>query len=130
MIEIPKYIDDYNHHINSIDIADQLRANFTVYRPAWKNWWPYFYWLLETAIINAYLLSSWAGGLPTEDEKKTPVQYRYFRRAIYITLFAHSRHERAELAERKKRTHLQLEVSEWGSEASLPGKHVIIRGSD
>jgi hypothetical protein len=49
-------INYYNHHMNSVDMADQLRGN---YRPdRWfrnrKWWWSFFIWGIGVAGVNAY----------------------------------------------------------------------------
>jgi hypothetical protein len=49
-------IEDYNMHMNSTDIANQLRG---VYRPDhWmrnrKWWWAYFIWAIGVAGVNAF----------------------------------------------------------------------------
>ncbi len=49
-------IEDYNNHMNSTNIADQLRGN---YRPdRWmrlhKWWWAFFIWAIGVAGVNAY----------------------------------------------------------------------------
>src|SRR5450432_3522184 len=55
-LPIPGAIDDYNRFMGGVDIADQLRASFTTQQRGVKPWRPLFYWLLDSAIINAYKL--------------------------------------------------------------------------
>jgi hypothetical protein len=56
-LAIPKVIDDYNHHMNGVDLANQLRAWMTVLRPGiYKAWQPLWYYLLDTCACNAYLI--------------------------------------------------------------------------
>jgi hypothetical protein len=50
-------VDDYNHFMNGVDIANQLRAKFSTEQRTSRTWVPLFYYLLDTAICNAYLLS-------------------------------------------------------------------------
>jgi hypothetical protein len=50
-------IDDYNYYIGGVDIADQLRTGFSTQQRGVKPWRPLFYWLLDTAIINAFRIS-------------------------------------------------------------------------
>jgi len=52
-------IEDYYHHMNSTDIADQLRGS---YRPdRWmrqrKWWWVFFIWGIGVAGVNAYKIN-------------------------------------------------------------------------
>jgi hypothetical protein len=49
-------IDEYNYNMNGVDRADQLRAEFRISPITSRNWMPYFFWLLDHSIINAYLL--------------------------------------------------------------------------
>jgi hypothetical protein len=54
LLPIPGITDDYNHYIGGVDIANQLRAGFSTQQRGFKPWRPLFYWLLDTAIINAF----------------------------------------------------------------------------
>ncbi len=57
LLPILGLIDDYNHFIGGVNIADQLRSSYTTQQRARRVWKPYFFWLLDTTIINAFLLS-------------------------------------------------------------------------
>jgi hypothetical protein len=52
-------VDDYNYFMNSVDIADQLQARFTTKQQTLQTWMPLFYYLLDTAICNTYILSKY-----------------------------------------------------------------------
>jgi hypothetical protein len=52
-------IDDYNYNINGVDIADQLRGDLTSHQITRRSWLPYWFWLLDTAVVNAFLLWRW-----------------------------------------------------------------------
>lgn len=45
----------YNHYMNGVDLADQLRVSFNLRKKSNKWWIPILYWLIETAICNSYL---------------------------------------------------------------------------
>jgi hypothetical protein len=49
-------VDDYNHFMNSVNIANQLQAMFTTKQQTYRTWLLMFYFCLDTAIVNAYLL--------------------------------------------------------------------------
>ena len=54
MLPIPEFIDDYNYHMGGVDIADQLRSYYCTQQRSCRNWYPLFYWLLDTTLVNAY----------------------------------------------------------------------------
>ena len=56
-LPIPKAIDYYNCNHNLVDLADQLRGNFSVQRQ-WetRTWRPLAYWLFDTCLTNSYLV--------------------------------------------------------------------------
>ena len=56
-LPIPVAIDDYNRFIGGVDIADQLRAGFSTQQRGVKPWRSLFYQLLDSTIINAFILS-------------------------------------------------------------------------
>jgi len=53
---IPSLIDDYNQYMGGVDIADQLRPYNTTHFRGMQNWLPLFYWLLDTTLVNSYIL--------------------------------------------------------------------------
>nr|AHE80947.1 putative transposase [Tuber indicum] len=65
LLAIPKIDNDYNQFMGSVDIADQLRSYFSTQRIVRRNWQPFFYWLLDTAIINAYRIARTNGSKTT-----------------------------------------------------------------
>ncbi|KAK3283886.1 hypothetical protein CYMTET_8436 [Cymbomonas tetramitiformis] len=51
-------IDDYNHHMNGLDICDQLRNQYRmdgIWQRELKWWHPIFKWAIEVGWGNAYL---------------------------------------------------------------------------
>jgi hypothetical protein len=57
MVNIPDFINDYNHYMHGVDIADQFRSFFKVGRKCYRTWKPLFYFLLDISVINAFRLS-------------------------------------------------------------------------
>ena len=56
LLTIPDLIDDYNHNMNGVDLADQLRASYHTHLRGVRNWLPLFYWLVDTIKVNSYLI--------------------------------------------------------------------------
>jgi len=42
--------------MNGVDRADQLCASYPTQLKAQRNWLPLFYWLLDTSIVNSFIL--------------------------------------------------------------------------
>jgi hypothetical protein len=87
-------IEDYNQHMNSTDIADQLRGS---YRPdRWmrqrKWWWAFFIWGIGVAGVNAYKIyeviyaEEAAKGTPNLPPKLTHARFR--EELVYDFVFA------------------------------------------
>jgi len=54
---IPKMIDNYNHHMGDVNIANQLCNYYSTQLIVQRTWSPLFFWLLDTVIVNSYIIS-------------------------------------------------------------------------
>jgi hypothetical protein len=87
-LPILDFIDKYNHYMGGVDIADQLRSYFTTQRVHCKTWKPLFHFLIDTAVINSYRLSSYyniTGYI---------YGHKKFRKDLRDQLFKHSQRHR------------------------------------
>ena len=58
ILDIPEFIDDYNHLAKAVDRGDQLKCYNAGLRPIRRGGWQsLFHWLLNTVLVNSYLLS-------------------------------------------------------------------------
>src|SRR5438045_5285703 len=55
-LSIPTCIYDYNQFMGGIDIADQYRSYYTTQLIAQRNWLPIFFWLLDTVLLNSFII--------------------------------------------------------------------------
>jgi hypothetical protein len=85
-LAIPCFIDDYNHYMGGVDLANQFREPYEVHRATQRNWWPLFYWLIDVACVNAYRLHY----LYTVQQGQKPLEHKEFRTELYIKLFNYS----------------------------------------
>ena len=58
LLDIPACVDDYIHNKVGVDVADQYRSYYSVQLVTQRNWFPIFFWVLETALINSFLIYS------------------------------------------------------------------------
>ena len=53
----PKIAVDYNNKMNSVDLADQYRSYYATQLRVSRVWMPLFFWLLDTTVINSWILA-------------------------------------------------------------------------
>ena len=56
-MRIPLLSVNYNDYMRCVDIADQRRSYYYTQVCVCRNWLPLFFWLLDTAVINSFLLT-------------------------------------------------------------------------
>lgn len=88
-LPIPEFIDQYNHFMNGVDQADQLRSYYTTQRIHIKNWKSLWHFLLDTTIVNAYKIA-----VPSNNQSYPRIRkgsaHLAFRNDLAMGLFAHS----------------------------------------
>ena len=47
LLEILTWVDDYNHNMNSVDLANQFRQPYDTQQIAYRTWIPLFHWILD-----------------------------------------------------------------------------------
>ena len=72
-------INAYNHHMGGVDIGNQYWAAFTTLQHQNQRYWkPLFYYLLDIALVNSYLLYKAYWGLVIGDPKRYRRDHRRF----------------------------------------------------
>jgi len=68
-LDIPVIVDAYNQHKVGEDVADQYRPYYNSQLISRRNWYPLFYCILETALINSLIIyrDLWANTERTVD---------------------------------------------------------------
>jgi Transposase IS4 len=75
-LPIPSCIHDYNQFMGGVDIADQYRSYYTTQLIACRNWLPIFFWTLDTALINSFII--FRDFLNSETEHGCPFSHKEF----------------------------------------------------
>ena len=55
-LSVPALTADYNDKMGGVDIADQQRTHYVTQLRVARNWMPLFFWLLDTTVINTYII--------------------------------------------------------------------------
>ncbi len=84
-LKIPDFIDMYNHLMNSVDRADQIRTYYRINRRNYRTWKPLWNYLFQTTICNAALI--WIDQGHSTKQKGGHLK---FRTKLASQLMAHS----------------------------------------
>jgi len=84
-LNIPEFIDMYNHFMNSVDRADQIRTYYRTNRRNYRTWKPLWNYLFQTTICNAALI--W---MDQGHSTKKKGGHLKFRKKLASQLMAHS----------------------------------------
>jgi hypothetical protein len=84
-LNIPEFIDMYNHFMNSVDRADQIRTYYRTNRKTYRTWKPLWNYLFQTTICNAALI--WMDQGHSTKKRGGHLQ---FRTKLASRLMAHS----------------------------------------
>ena len=76
----PVVVDTYNHKMNGVDIADQHTVYYSFIRKTVKWWRKLFFWLMETAVVNSYVLY--------RESTPSPKSHIHYRRMLIDSLSA------------------------------------------
>lgn len=87
-LSIPVFIDLYNHCMNGVDVAHQLRSYYMTQRTHLKNWKPLWHFL-DSAVTNAYKIAHYQPQRPNS-EPRSHVSHKLFRAKLARQLFARS----------------------------------------
>jgi Transposase IS4 len=93
LLDILAFINDYNHYMNSVDLANQHRQPYDTQRIAYRTWIPLLHWILDQAAINAYKLALVAKTWQKNDHSA----YLEFRQALYDQLLDYSKFKKPRL---------------------------------
>lgn len=86
-LNILTWADDYNHNMNSIDLANQFRQAYDTQQVAYRTWVPLLHWVLDQAAINAFKIAVILKIQPT-DEHSVHLEFRW---ALYRRLLDYSK---------------------------------------
>ena len=74
----PLVVYQYNQKMGGVDVADQLGVYYNFGRKCVKWWRKYFFWLLEVAMVNSYLLY--------RSSREKPLPHVDYRRNVLVNL--------------------------------------------
>ena len=100
-LPIPTAIDAYNHGMNAVDVANQLRANFTCHLAfEQRNWRPLAFWLFDVCCVNSFVI--WRTLQPEKAHRRRHL-HNEFERILIDDLLARGPNHRAQKLTKRRR---------------------------
>jgi hypothetical protein len=81
-IEIPAVIDDYNHWMGGVDLADQMIAYYRPNVRCRRTWMPLLFHALDVARVNSYIALVNLGWNLDKQNKNTPLHKEFILELI------------------------------------------------
>lgn len=81
-IQKPSVICNYNRYMGGVDQADHYIASYKFSRKSVKWWRKLFFWLLEVAVVNSFLLFN----MNKQNNGERTIQHRKFREILITQL--------------------------------------------
>ena len=75
-------IVDYNEHMLGVDKLDQMMSYYSFLHKTIKWWRKVFFWVLEVATVNAYILYK----VLAQKRGERPMSHLAFRRKLILSL--------------------------------------------
>ena len=91
-------IDDYNQHMLGVDKLDQFASYYSFLHKSVKWWRKVFFWMLEVAVINAYIIYK---KLATAQGRR-PMTHKAFLRVLIDHLSEPLRSQASQQARRRQ----------------------------
>jgi hypothetical protein len=78
----PIVICDYNKHMGGVDVSDQYISSYSFIRKSKKWWRKMFFWLLEVAVVNSFILYN----LSAASNQKPKFSHKKYRQLLVKSL--------------------------------------------
>lgn len=77
-VKCPKVIYDYNRYMGGVNHFDQLQSTYSIIQKSRKWWMKVFYFLLDSAIVNSYILYTYT----MKKKNQKAMKQLYFRKKL------------------------------------------------
>ena len=114
MVDKPFYrlniVDEYNTHMNNVDVADQLRGSyrFDHWMRKQKWWWSMFFWCFQMMMTNAYVTYK----KYIEIHGRKPMTHYEFRKQIALAWVDPENYWPTDSTKKSARKRKRIEVEE------------------
>jgi Transposase IS4 len=96
-VPCPAAIVSYQQHMRGVDVLSQIQQYYAIGRRVWKWWHTLMWWLIDMAIINAWILYN-------QKYVESPMSHKSFRLAIIDQLLRYGTEEDQKRPSHKRRT--------------------------
>ena len=130
-LSIPTCVDDYNQFMGGVDITDQYHSYYTTQIVARRNWLPIFFWILDTALLNSFIIYQEFFNSKAEDS--CPFSHKEFNVEVAWNWILQGQNNRpdkppATTPDTEKQNYVKDGTSLPSAKSRLEGRHLPIVG--